>query len=126
MTEKEELFLAYLEEYGNVRDASDACGFSAAYGYELQRKLADEIVDRARKKLAGSALKAANTAIELMDADASTEQAQVRLAAAEKVMDRVGLTRHTSVEVKVEAQTGLFILPAKEPVKPSDDVSDPE
>lgn len=129
LTEQKELFLAHLSETGSVVAASEACGFSAKYGYQLQRELAEVIVERAREKLAGSALKAVNTAVEMMDADSGTEQAQVRLAAAEKVMDRVGLTKHTSVEVKVESQNGLFILPAKATVDPesdSNDVSDVE
>jgi len=54
--------------------------------------------------------------LELMDADASTEKGELRLAAAEKVMDRVGLTKHTNVEVRVESENGLFILPAKAPL----------
>jgi len=126
LTEQKELFLAHLQETGNVAKASELCGFSSAYGYKLQRELSSVIVERARETLAWAALKAANTTIELMDADSGTEQANIKLAAAEKVMDRVGLTRHTSVEVQVESQTGLFILPAKAPVEDPEDTSDSE
>lgn len=130
MNTSDELFLEYLEECnGNVTEASEKAGISRSSGFRKARKLSEEIVKRSREKLASASLKAASTAIELMDADSSTEQAQVRLAAAEKVMDRVGLTRHTSVEVQVESQHGLFILPGKDPVapeEPSEDETDPQ
>jgi hypothetical protein len=79
----------------------------------MYNKLKDVILDRARDNLALGSLKAVSTTIKLMDADASTEKGELRLAAAEKIMDRVGLTKHTSVEVRVESENGLFILPAK-------------
>ena len=130
MTEQQLLFLEYLEEFdGSVKKASEAAGISLAYGYDLTKKLKDEIVDRARTKLATASIKAASTTVDMMSADASTEKGELRLAAAEKVMDRVGLTRHTSVEVQVESTNGLFILPAKAPVAPesdSEELSDPE
>lgn len=118
LNETEELFLAYLEDTPSIAEVSKKLGISRSYGYEVYNKLKDVILDRARGNLALSALKAVNTAVETLDADASTEKGELRLAAAEKIMDRVGLTKHTSVEVKVESENGLFILPAKTPVQP--------
>ena len=39
---------------------------------------------------------------------------------AKEIMDRVGLTKHTSVEVSIENENGIFILPAKA-LRPSED-----
>lgn len=96
-----------------IKAAAEHAGISYSTGKNWRKQLGDEIVDLAREKLALASLKAVDTAIEMMDADAQTEKAEVRLAAAEKIMDRVGLTKHTSVEVKVENENGIFILPGK-------------
>ena len=112
----EELFLEYLEESPSIAKAAAHAGVSRTHGYNLAKKLKDVIIDRARDKLAMSALKAANTTSDMLDADASTEKGELKLKAAEAVMNRVGLTNHTSVEVSVESENGLFILPGKAPV----------
>lgn len=116
LNETEELFLAYLEQTPNIAAVCRQMNISSSHGYQMYKKLKDVILERARDNLALGSLKAVNTAIELMDADASTEKGELRLAAAEKIMDRVGLTKHTSVEVRVESENGLFILPAKKPL----------
>lgn len=116
LNETEELFLAYLEQNPNIAAVCRQMNISSSHGYQMYKKLKDVILERARDNLALGSLKAVNTAIELMDADASTEKGELRLAAAEKIMDRVGLTKHTSVEVRVESENGLFILPAKKPL----------
>jgi GTP-sensing pleiotropic transcriptional regulator CodY len=92
-------------------------GISYPQAHAIYTKLKDVILDRARSQLAMGAMKAVNTALEMLDADASTEKGELRLAAAEKIMDRVGITKHTNVEVRVESENGLFILPAKTPLK---------
>ena len=112
-TETEELFLIHLENYPTIIAAANATGISANQGYNLAKKLKDKIIDRARDKLAIASLTAAGTAISLMDADASTEKGELRLAASKEIMDRVGLTKHTSVEVSIDNENGIFILPAK-------------
>lgn len=121
LTEQQELFLVYLEQYGTISKASKATGINPHTGSAWAKKFKDVIIDRAREKLAVGALKAANTTVELMDADAATEKGELKLKAAESVMDRVGLTKHTSVEVSVESENGLFILPAKGALSPEED-----
>ncbi len=118
-TETEELFLLHLETEATIKAASAATGISAAQGYLLAKKLKDAVIERARDNLAIAALKASNTTIELMDADAGTEKGELKLAASKEIMDRVGLTKHTSVEVSIENENGIFILPAKASQTPS-------
>jgi len=112
-TETEELFLLNLETKATIKAASVATGISATQGYTLAKKLKDQIIDRARDNLAVASLKASRTTIDLMDADAGTEKGELRLASSKEIMDRVGLTKHTSVEVSIENDNGIFILPAK-------------
>lgn len=129
LTETEELFLAYLESAPSVAAVARKMDLSTSQAYSMYNKLKDVILDRARDNLAVASLKAVGTAVDMLDADASTEKGELRLAAAEKIMDRVGLTKHTSVEVKMENDNGLFILPAKTPSQvtkeiTSEDLSD--
>lgn len=116
LTEQEELFLAYIEQDPNIAAAARNMGVHYQTAYDIYTKLKDVILDRARASLTLGALKAVATTLELLDADASTEKGELRLAAAEKVMDRIGITKHTNVEVRVESENGLFILPAKSPL----------
>jgi hypothetical protein len=113
LTETEELFLINLETASTIKAASEATGISAHMGYKLASKLKDEILNRARDNLAVASLKAAGTTVDLLDADAGTEKGELRLAASKEIMDRVGITKHTSVEVSIENENGIFILPAK-------------
>lgn len=113
LTETEELFLLHLENKPTIKSASEATGITPTQGYTLSRKLKDVILERARENLATAALKATTTTIDLLDSDASTEKGELKLAASKEILDRVGLTRHTSVEVSIENENGIFILPAK-------------
>ena len=126
LNETEELFLAYLENAPSVAAVARAMEISPSHAYAMYTKLKGVILDRARDNLALGSLKAVKTTLDLLDADASTEKGELRLAAAEKIMDRVGLTKHTSVEVRVESDNGLFILPAKATLSQvsSEDLSD--
>ena len=113
LTETEELFLLNLENFPTTKAAAEATGISPAHGYSLAKKLKDQIIDRARDNLAAASLRASTTAISMLDADAGTEKGELKLAASKEIMDRVGLTKHTSVEVSIENENGIFILPAK-------------
>ena len=124
LNETEELFLAYLENAPSIVAVAKTMDISKSHAYSMYTKLKDVILDRARDNLALGSLKAVATAVSLMDADASTEKGELRLAAAEKIMDRVGLTKHTSVEVRVESENGLFILPAKTLIASTVDLED--
>lgn len=125
LTEQEELFLAYIENNPNIAAVAREMDIAYPQAYQMYTKLKDVILDRARATLTLGAVKAVNTTLEMLDADASTEKGELRLAAAEKVLDRIGITKHTNVEVRVESENGLFILPAKTPLTLVD-LEDPE
>jgi hypothetical protein len=113
LSEAEELFLLYLETNSTIKGAAADAGLSSDTGYAYARKLKDVILTRARDNLAVGTLKATRVMLDSMDADASTEKGELRLKAAESIMDRSGITKHTSVEVQLENENGIFILPAK-------------
>lgn len=111
-----ELFLTSLEIHGSIKATCKVLDMSNARGYALARELSEEIVTRAREKLSVSALQAVGIVVDLLEADGSIEKGELRLKAAESVLDRTGVTKHTNVDVIVEADNGIFILPGKDPV----------
>jgi len=124
LTETQEIYLNLIERNCKPADIAEELGVSVKAVYEMTRALKEVIIDRARDRLAGGALLAVNTVIDSMNADASTEKGELKLKAAEGLMDRVGLTKHTSVEVQVESENGIFILPAKSVVPPEEPKED--
>lgn len=120
----QELFLVALEECDSLQAACESVGLSLSYGYSLQAELAEEIIVRARSHLASFSLKASKVVTDSLTVDGAKEKVELHLKAAEAILDRTGVTKHTNVDVRVEAENGIFILPAKEVVleeTPEDD-----
>ena len=77
-----------------------------------------EIIDLAAQILAQSAPKAAMKLVEVMESDSPIAQSNVKVQAAQTILDRIGLGKMDRVDVNhsIENNTGaLFILPAKKP-----------
>ena len=64
--------------------------------------------------LAQSAPKAAIKLVDIMDSDKPIPQANMRLQAAQTILDRIGLGKADRLDVSHEVKGGIFILPAKE------------
>jgi glycerate-2-kinase len=63
--------------------------------------------------LAQSAPKAALKLVNIMDSSDPIPQANIRIQAAQTILDRVGLGKSDRLDVSVSTGGGLFILPAK-------------
>ena len=116
LTEDQLLLVEYLIKYeGNISETASVMGKTYRQVYDAARSktIKEEMLERAREKLSMASVKAATVIVDLMNADNDTEQAAVKQKAAESVLNRVGVTSHTSVEVKTEAQPGIFVLPEK-------------
>lgn len=123
LTTQQELVLGYLEDDKSVIQIAELLGLSRQRIYVIVRGLTDEIIRRQRDRLAVGTIKATNTVLEMMDADENTEKGELRLKAAEMTMSRSGITNHTSVEVMIESQNGIFILPGKNEVPSEIDIT---
>jgi predicted aspartyl protease len=77
------------------------------------------MIDLASDVLAQSAPKAAFKLVEVMEAEHSIPQSNVKIQAAQTILDRIGLGKAERIDVnhKVDDsnQGSLFILPAKNP-----------
>jgi hypothetical protein len=54
--------------------------------------------------------------VDIMDSNVPIPQANMRLQAAQTILDRTGLGKQERLEVKHKVEGGLFILPAKEEI----------
>jgi hypothetical protein len=63
--------------------------------------------------LASNAPQAAFKLISIMNSDEPIPQANIRLQAAQTLLDRVGISKTDKIDITVESNNGIFILPAK-------------
>ena len=116
LTDMQEKFLdvLYGEAQGNPREAARLAGYSENSYPKVIRNLKKEIIELAETHLSTHSAKAATRLITLLDEDGTTPQASIRLAAANSVLDRVGLTKKDQLDINMKALHGIFILPAKD------------
>jgi hypothetical protein len=115
LTEKQEAFLDNLPKVGgDPKQAAVLAGYSEGSYLSVVKSLKTEILDLATNILAQSAPKAAYKLIDIMDSTEPVPQANMRIQAAQQILDRVGLGKTDRLDVTVNTQGGLFILPAKE------------
>ena len=118
-TEKQQSFLDNLVKAGgDSRIAAERAGYAPGVYPQVVRALKEEIIELASEILAQSAPKAAMKLVEVMEADAPIPQSNVKVQAAQTILDRIGLGKADRVDVNhnISDNTGaLFILPAKKP-----------
>jgi hypothetical protein len=116
LTDKQHSFLEHLvEQGGDPKKAAELAGYNSGH-YQVVKSLKKEILDIAEGILAQSAPKAALKLVEVMNSDVPIPQANMRLQAAQTILDRVGLGRSERIDVSHKAEGGLFILPSKQEV----------
>ena len=124
-TERQLSFLAnLLKRGGDPKQAAELAGYSEGSYPQVIKALKQEMIDLASDVLAQSAPKAAFKLVEVMEAEHSIPQSNVKIQAAQTILDRIGLGKAERIDVnhKVDDsnQGSLFILPAKTPVTVDD------
>ena len=115
LTTKQEAFLSHLTEVGgDPRQAAVLAGYAESSYPSVVKALKTEILDLATNILAQSAPKAAMKLVDIMDSPEPIPQANMRIQAAQTILDRVGLGKTDRLDVTVNTAGGLFILPAKQ------------
>lgn len=114
ISEKEELFLSNLFSNGGavVAAATDAGYTKGSVGW-LRNKLADEIIRRSKNLLATASVKATQRLINTIDSPEVSRGDDLRLKAAESLLNRVGLGKEETHNHNVQALHGVVLLPAK-------------
>ena len=84
---------------------------------KVPKHLRDEIIKRAENLLALNAPKAAMALTDGLDGEKTGSTAEkFKVEVAEKILDRVGISKKQQVEVNGEVKHSIFILHAKQPV----------
>tara|TARA_R100001510_G_scaffold55333_1_gene59126 strand:+ start:748 stop:1161 length:414 start_codon:yes stop_codon:yes gene_type:complete len=116
LTEKQQLFLDnIIETKGNLKLSAELAGYSGNH-YQVIKSLKDEIVELAQNVLAREAPSAAFKLVEVMQTADALPQANVKLQAAQTILDRVGLGKQDRLEVNHNTGGGIFILPEKQTI----------
>ena len=114
LTEKQEKFLSNLiETRGNLKLSAELAGYAGNH-YQVINSLKQEIVELASTVLAREAPKAAFKLVEVMDSDVAMPQANVKLQAAQTILDRVGVAKTERLQIDQNVNGGIFILPEKQ------------
>ena len=116
LTEKQQLFLDNLVETGgDFKKSAELAGYSGNH-YQVLKSLKEEVVDLAQNVLAREAPTAAFKIIEVMKSNKPVPQANNKLAAAQTILDRVGVAKTDRIDVNHNTGGGIFILPEKKAI----------
>ena len=114
LTEKQQAFLNNLVETGgDFKKSAELAGYSGNH-YQILKSLKNEVVDLASDVLAREAPLAAFKLVEVLQSDKALPQANVKLQAAQTILDRVGLGKKERLDVNHNVSGGIFILPEKQ------------
>jgi phage terminase small subunit len=115
LTDRQQKFLdSLIITGGDPKRAAELAGYAEGSYTHLTKTLKNEIIDLASHILAQTAPKAAMKLTQIMDSDDPIPQANVRLQAAQTILDRIGLGKTEKIDVNQQMTGGIFILPSKE------------
>ena len=117
LTDKQKSFLEHLvNTSGDAKKAAELAGYSSHY-HHVVKTLKSEILELTQEILANSAPKAAFKVVEIMESKRPIVQANNKLAAAQTLLDRVGVSKVDKVDINHNMNSGgIFLMPDKAPV----------
>ncbi len=118
-TEKQASFLdALFENGGKISEAMRTAGYNTSRS-KLMQSMREEIAARTKDYLAVNGVKAATRIVEGLDADGTTplNQMDMRMKAAESILDRIGVSKKQTQESTGQVVHGVVLLPAKNELK---------
>ena len=117
LTDKQKSFLEHLvDTNGDAKKAAELAGYSSHY-HHVVKTLKSEIQELTQEILANSAPKAAFKVVEIMESKRPIVQANNKLAAAQTLLDRVGVSKVDKVDINHNMNSGgIFLMPDKAPV----------
>lgn len=121
ITPKQELFLSYFfdkdsETNGNSLASCVAAGYERVYHSKLLRILREEIRNRTIDLVSSKAVRAVSQLEDSLDEDGTVGRAEIRLKAAESILDRMGIGKQVAIDITSndESISPLFVLPSKQ------------
>jgi hypothetical protein len=116
LTDKQQKFLDnIIETQVDLKLSAELAGYSGNH-YQVLRSLKHEIVELASDVLAREAPAAAFKLIDMMKSSRAVPQANVKLQAAQTILDRVGVTKKEKIDINHTVTNSIFILPEKKTI----------
>ena len=116
LTNKQQLFLdSLIETEGDPKKAAAIAGYSGGH-YQVLKTLKNEVLELTKDVLAHNAPKAAFKLLEIMESDKPIPQANNKLAAAQSLLDRVGVSKSEKLDINHQVSAGIFLMPDKAPI----------
>lgn len=112
--ERDTLFCELLFETGSVIEASNQLDITIRQGRKIQERNKDLILEMTNSELAALAYKAVKGIRNALEEDGTVPKAEVRLKAAEGVLDRIGASKKMTGELEVKVETPIILMPAKD------------
>jgi len=117
LTNKQQLFLdSLVETQGDPKKAAAIAGYSGGH-YQVLKALKNEVLELTKDVLAHNAPKAAFKLLEIMESNKPIPQANNKLAAAQSLLDRVGVSKTETLDVNHQVSAGIFLMPDKAPIE---------
>lgn len=117
-TEKQQSFLTALADTFNVDAAAKIAGYSNSGKLKAVKSLKEEILQLTQSYLASNAPKAAKQLVDTLEGTAQKEEFySSKYKAGIELLDRVGIGKHSTVEVSGQIQHAVILLPAKKELK---------
>jgi len=117
LTNKQQLFLdSLIETQGDPKKAAAIAGYSGGH-YQVLKSLKNEVLELTKDVLAHNAPKAAFKLLEIMESDKLIPQANNKLAAAQSLLDRVGVSKTETLDINHQVSAGIFLMPDKAPIE---------
>ena len=117
LTNKQQLFLdSLVETQGDPKKAAAIAGYSGGH-YQVLKALKNEVLELTKDVLAHNAPKAAFKLLEIMESDKPIPQANNKLAAAQSLLDRVGVSKTETLDINHQVSAGIFLMPDKAPIE---------
>ena len=114
LTDKQKSFLGELFNCeGNIGKAMEKAGYKPSSRQHVLSSLKDEIVEASKTELAAHAAQAVNRVVEGMNDIGEHPRAELRLKAAQTLLDRVGLGKQEKIDIEGKMLHGVVLMPAK-------------
>lgn len=114
-TDMQELFLSHLfgEARGDFAVAAKLAGYKNTDPMMIAASVEDEIIRRSKRYLSMQSAKAVVKMGDILTNPTELGNKEL-LAAAQAIIDRVGLVKVERIDANIHSQNGIFILPAKD------------
>ena len=114
LTDKQKSFLGELFNCeGNIGKAMEKAGYKPSSRQHVLSSLKDEIIEASKTELAAHAAQAVNRVVEGMNDIGEHPRAELRLKAAQTLLDRVGLGKQEKIDIEGKLLHGVVLMPAK-------------